>query len=355
MKFVDQAIVDVVAGNGGAGAVSFRREPYVPLGGPDGGDGGKGGDVIFQGDENVITLYDIRYQRILRAENGQNGMGSKMYGRGGEDAIIKIPLGTFVYDHETSELIADITQHNQKVVVAHGGIGGRGNTKFKTSVNKAPHYAQDGLPGERRKVRLELKLMADVGIIGFPSVGKSTLISIISNAKPKIAEYPFTTLVPNLGMVEGNDFIPFVVADIPGLIEGAHEGAGLGHRFLRHVERSRFFIHLVEINPARVSPVEDIKAINRELELFNPELAKREQIIVLNKIDSYTEEQEELRKELREFAGDRPYFEISGITRNGVKELMNYVAQRVIEYRKLEKEQRESASRSDDDPALRQD
>ena len=338
MKFVDQAIVDVIAGNGGAGAVSFRREPFIPLGGPDGGDGGKGGDVIFEGDENVITLYDIRYQRTLKAENGQKGMGSNMYGRGGESLTVKIPLGTFVFDHETSELIADITKHRQKVIVAHGGIGGRGNAKFKTSVNKAPHYAQEGLPGERRKVRLELKLMADVGIIGFPSVGKSTLISVISNARLKIAEYPFTTLVPNLGMVEGKDFIPFVVADIPGLIEGAHEGAGLGHRFLRHVERSRFLIHLVEINPARKSPVDDIKTINRELELFDPELAKREQIIVLNKIDSYGEEEEKLRDELREFSKDMPYFEISGITRNGVKELMDFVGQKVIEYRNRDKE-----------------
>ena len=341
MKFVDQAIVDIIAGNGGAGAVSFRREPFIPLGGPDGGDGGKGGDVIFEGDENVITLYDIRYQRTIKAENGQKGMGSIMYGRGGENTIVKIPLGTFVFDHETSELIADITQHRQKVIIAKGGIGGRGNAKFKTSVNKAPHYAQEGLPGERKKVRLELKLMADVGIIGFPSVGKSTLISVISNARPKIAEYPFTTLVPNLGMVEGKDFIPYVVADIPGLIEGAHEGAGLGHRFLRHVERSRFLIHLVEINPARKSPVEDIKTINRELELFNPELAKREQIIVLNKIDSYGVEEEKLRKELREFVKDMPYFEISGITRNGVKELMDFVAQKVIEYRNREKEEKQ--------------
>lgn len=339
MKFVDQATVEVSAGNGGAGAVSFRREKFIPLGGPDGGDGGKGGDIVFRGDENITTLYDIRYRHKIKAENGQNGMGANMYGRSGNDEIIKVPVGTLIYDNETSELLADITEHGQSEIICRGGIGGRGNAKFKTSVNKAPRYAQDGIPGESRVVRLELKLIADVGIIGFPSVGKSTLISIISNARPKIADYPFTTLVPNLGVVDAGDFLTYVVADIPGLIEGAHTGAGLGHRFLRHVERSRFLIHLVEINPARRSPVDDIEKINRELELFDENLAKREQVFVLNKIDSYTEEQEKLRSELREYVGKRPYFEISGITRTGVKELMNFVSARVAGYRKKDQEQ----------------
>jgi len=339
MKFVDQATVEVSAGNGGAGAVSFRREKFIPLGGPDGGDGGKGGDIVFRGDENITTLYDIRYRHKIKAENGQNGMGANMYGRSGNDEIIKVPVGTLIYDNETSELLADITEHGQSEIICRGGIGGRGNAKFKTSVNKAPRYAQDGIPGESRVVRLELKLIADVGIIGFPSVGKSTLISIISNARPKIADYPFTTLVPNLGVVDAGDFLTYVVADIPGLIEGAHTGAGLGHRFLRHVERSRFLIHLVEINPARRSPVDDIEKINRELELFDENLAKREQVFVLNKIDSYTEEQEKLRSELREYVGERPYFEISGITRTGVKELMNFVSARVAGYRKKDQEQ----------------
>ena len=338
MKFVDQAIVEVSAGNGGAGAVSFRREKYIPLGGPDGGDGGKGGDIVFRGDENITTLYDIRYRHKIKAENGQNGMGANMYGRAGNDEIIKVPVGTLIYDNGTSELLADITTHNQSEIICRGGIGGRGNAKFKTSVNKAPRYAQDGIPGESRIVRLELKLIADVGIIGFPSVGKSTLISIISNARPKIADYPFTTLIPNLGVVDAGDFFTYVVADIPGLIEGAHTGAGLGHRFLRHVERSRFLIHLVEINPARKSPVDDIEKINRELELFDENLAKREQIFVLNKIDSYTEEQEELRRQLREYVGERPYFEISGITHSGVRELMNFVSAKVAEYRKNDQE-----------------
>jgi GTPase len=337
MKFVDQAIITVTGGNGGAGAVSFRREKYVPLGGPDGGDGGKGGDVIFEGDENITTLYDVRYQKNIKAEHGANGMGSNMYGRGGRNEVVKIPVGTLVYDHSTGELIADVTKHRQKVVVASGGIGGRGNVKFKTSVNKAPRYAQSGIAGDSKIIRLELKLMADVGIIGFPSVGKSTLISVISNAKPKIAEYHFTTLTPNLGMVEGADFVPYVVADIPGLIEGAHEGLGLGLQFLRHVERSRFLIHLVEINSARISPVDDIIKINRELELFNAELAKRDQIYVLNKTDIYGPEQDEMRADLKKFVGDRPYFEISGITREGVKDLMSFVGRTVYEYRLKEK------------------
>jgi GTPase len=347
MKFVDQAVITVTGGNGGAGAVSFRREKFVPLGGPDGGDGGKGGDVVFEGDNNVSTLYDVRYQKHIKAENGVNGMGSNMYGRGGSDEIVKIPVGTLVYDNETGELIADITRHGQKMTVAAGGLGGRGNVKFRSSVNKAPRYAQSGLEGEKRTVRLELKLMADVGIIGYPSVGKSTLISVVSNARPKIAEYHFTTLTPNLGMVEGADLVPYVIADIPGLIEGAHTGAGLGHQFLRHVERSRLLIHLVEINPGRVSPVEDIITINRELELFNPELAKREQIYVLNKTDIYGAEQDELREQLKEFVAGSPYFEISGITREGVKELISFVGMKVAEYKAKEKaDQSEESSES---------
>ncbi|MGI6393142.1 MAG: GTPase ObgE [bacterium] len=333
MKFVDQAVISVLGGNGGAGAVSFRREKFIPLGGPDGGDGGKGGDVLLEGSNSVTTLYDIRYQKKIKAENGQNGMGSKMYGKGGENKIIKVPVGTLVFDNSTGELIADITAHEQKVVVAAGGIGGRGNTKFKSSVNRAPRYAQPGIAGEKKAIRLELKLMADVGIIGFPSVGKSTLISIISNAKPKIADYHFTTLTPNLGMVEGPDFIPFVVADIPGLIEGAHKGAGLGHQFLRHVERSRFLLHVVEINPARKSPVDDIAKINRELKLFNPELAQKEQIYVLNKIDIYDSKHDELRNELKEHLKEFPLFEISSATKEGVKELMAFVKKRVAVYR----------------------
>jgi GTPase len=336
VKFVDQAVIEIVGGNGGAGAVSFRREKYVPLGGPDGGDGGKGGDVVFVGDNNISTLYDVRYQKTIKAESGSKGMGANKYGKSGKDAVIKIPVGTLIYDMETGELIADIVRKKQRFVAAEGGKGGRGNAKFKSSVNKAPRYSQDGIPGESRKVRLELKLLADVGIIGFPSVGKSTFISVVSNAKPKIAEYHFTTLVPNLGMVEGSDFIPYVIADIPGLIEGAHEGQGLGHRFLRHVERSKFLVHMVEINPARKSPVDDIETINRELRLFNKDLSEKEQIIVLNKTDIYSDEHSKLIEELKDYAGDKPFFEISGITREGVRELLSFIGKKVIELRESE-------------------
>ncbi len=336
MKFVDQAVIEIIAGDGGSGAVSFRREKYVPLGGPDGGDGGKGGDIVFIGDNNVSTLYDVRYQKKIKAENGHDGMGAKKYGKQGKNAVIRVPVGTMIYDNDTGDLIADIVKKKQRVVAAKGGIGGRGNVKFKTSVNKAPRYAQDGIPGERKNIRLELKLLADVGIIGFPSVGKSTFISVVSNSRPKIADYHFTTLTPNLGMVEGPDFIPYVIADIPGLIEGAHKGQGLGDRFLRHVERSRFLVHMVEINPARKSPVEDIKIINRELELFNKDLASKEQIIVLTKTDIYAGEDKRLRDELRDYTEKNTYFEISSITKEGIKELLSLIGEKVIEYRKKE-------------------
>lgn len=335
MKFVDEAVIKVKAGHGGPGCVSFRREKYIPLGGPDGGDGGRGGSIIFIGDEGVNTLYDVRFKREITAENGGNGESSNCYGRGGEDVLLKVPVGTLIYNNDTGQLLVDIVSHGQKFVAAQGGMGGRGNAKFKNSVQKAPRYAQDGMPGEERTIRFELKLIADVGIIGFPSVGKSTLISVVSNARPKIAEYHFTTLVPNLGMVENFNFIPYVIADIPGLIEGAHEGAGLGHQFLRHVERTKFLIHIVEINAARKSPVNDIEILNRELALFSNELAQKEQIFVLNKIDIYSEAEEQLRDELREYLKGKTYFEISGVTRTGVSQLMSFVGKRVTEYKNI--------------------
>ena len=329
MKFIDRAVIVMKGGNGGAGAVSFRREKYVPLGGPDGGDGGRGGSIFLMGNEGLGTLYDIRYRQTIAAEKGRPGSGQKKYGRKGSDEIIYVPAGTLVYDDETGELVADITDHNQKIMIAEGGIGGRGNAKFKTSTNKAPHFAQDGLPGNIRRIRLELKLLADVGIIGYPSVGKSTLISKISNARPKIAEYHFTTLIPNLGLVESHAFSSFIVADIPGLIEGAHEGQGLGHRFLRHVERSRILLHIVEITPGRTSPLDDIDAINRELHLFNEELSTRDQIIVLNKIDTLNDADDEIRAQLQESVAHLPYFEISSVTGEGIDTLVHFVAEHV--------------------------
>ncbi len=333
MKFVDQALIKVEGGKGGDGLVSFRREKYMPMGGPDGGDGGRGGSVILKAVEGMSTLYDVRYKKHVKGLSGQKGQGNDKFGRKGKDMTLNVPVGTLVYDNSTGELLADLVEHGQNVVVAHGGDGGKGNAKYRTSVRKAPNFAQDGFPGELRTIRLELKLIADVGILGFPSVGKSTLISVVSNARPKIAEYHFTTLVPNLGMVENENFIPYVIADIPGIIEGASEGAGLGHRFLRHVERTKFLIHMVSIAPDRVSPVEDIKALNRELGLFSSELAGREQIYVLNKVDSYyTDEDEEKIADLREFLGDKPLFEISAVARQGVAELMKFVGKKVIEY-----------------------
>ena len=338
MKFIDNAKLTVKAGHGGKGCVSFRREKYVPRGGPDGGDGGRGGSVIFEGDEGKTTLYDVRYKTKIEAENGEDGKGANKYGRGGKDIVIKIPVGTLIYDNNSGELLADITKHKQRAIVAKGGKGGRGNTKFKSSTNRIPRYAQPGEEGEKREIRLELKLIADIGIIGFPSVGKSTFISVISNAKPAIAEYHFTTLIPNLGMVENSDLIPYVVADIPGIIEGAHKGLGLGHRFLRHVERTKFLLHIVEITPERNSPVEDIKILNKELELFSKELANKEQIYALNKIDIYTKEQEEQITKLEEFLKDKTFFKISAKTQKNIKALTNFMGEKIIKTRKEENE-----------------
>lgn len=336
MKFVDEASVKVRAGNGGKGAVSFLREKYMPLGGPDGGDGGKGGDVIIEADENVGTLYDVRFKREITAEHGASGMGKNCFGRSGKDTLIRVPVGTIVYEEGVEEPLGDLVGHGQRVIVARGGRGGQGNARFKSSRRQAPKFAQPGEEGEERRVRLSLKLLADVGIVGFPSVGKSTLISVISNARPKIAEYHFTTLVPNLGIVEYDAIFSYVVADIPGIIEGAHTGAGLGHRFLRHVERTKFLLHLCEITPARRSPVEDIETLNRELALFSDDLAAKEQIYVLNKCDLYGAEEEAARQELRSFLKGRPYFEISGVTRAGLDELMRFVGEQVVRRRRAE-------------------
>ncbi len=335
LKFIDEAQVTVRAGNGGKGAVSFLREKYMPLGGPDGGDGGKGGDVVIEADENVGTLYDVRFKREITAENGASGMGKNCFGRSGKDTLIRVPVGTIVYEEGREDPLGDLVRHGQRVIVARGGRGGQGNARFKTARRQAPKFAQPGEEGEERRVRLSLKLLADVGIVGFPSVGKSTLISVISNARPKIAEYHFTTLVPNLGIVEHDATCTYVVADIPGIIEGAHTGVGLGHRFLRHVERTKFLLHLFEITPARRSPIEDIETLNRELALFSGDLAAKEQIYVLNKSDLYGADEERTRRELRTFLKGRPYFEISGVTRKGLKELMRFVGERVGEYRRI--------------------
>ncbi len=330
MKFVDRAKVKVVAGHGGAGAVSFWREPFNPRGGPDGGDGGDGGNIIFRGDEGKSTLYDVRYKKTIKADDGKSGSGNNCYGRNGEDFIIIIPAGTVIKDAQTEELLADIVEHGQEYIAAHGGKGGRGNAKMKSSRNRAPKHAQPGLSGESREIMLELKLLADIGIIGFPSVGKSTFISVVSNAKPKVAEYPFTTLVPNLGMIEGKDFNPLVIADLPGLIEGAHTGQGLGHRFLKHAERTKILLHMVEISSYRESPVEDIVTLNNELRQYSSVLAGKEQITVLNKTDIYqSKEDSEKIEALRKFLGEKPLFEISAVTGNGVEKLLSFLKNKI--------------------------
>ncbi|TCS78761.1 GTPase ObgE [Tepidibacillus fermentans] len=320
--FVDKVKVYVKGGDGGNGQKAFRREKYVPLGGPAGGDGGKGGDVILEVDEGLRTLLDFRYQKHFKASRGENGRNKGQHGANAEDMIVKVPPGTVVIDDDTGEVLADLTHHGQQVVVAKGGRGGRGNMRFATAANPAPDIAEKGEPGEERYLVLELKVMADVGLAGFPSVGKSTLLSVVSKAKPKIAAYHFTTLSPNLGVVEVGDGRSFVLADLPGLIEGAHLGAGLGHQFLRHIERTRIILHVVDMAGSEGrDPYEDWVKINHELEQYNLRLLERPQLIVANKMD--LPEAKENLKAFREKIGDKyPIYPISAITGEGIKELL---------------------------------
>jgi GTP-binding protein len=292
MKFVDEAIINVKAGDGGNGCISFRREKFIPFGGPDGGDGGSGGSVWLVADEGLNTLIDFRHQRSFKAERGQNGMGSQMYGKGGEDTYIRVPVGTVVINVDTDETIGDLTVNGQRLLVAQGGKGGLGNIHFKSSVNRAPRKSTPGTPGDLRELKLELKLLADVGLLGFPNAGKSTFIRAVSAATPRVADYPFTTLHPNLGVVSLGTDQSFVIADIPGLIEGAADGAGLGIQFLRHVSRTRLLLHVVDIAPIDGSdPVEQVRAIEQELEKFDPELLERPRWLVMNKADVLPEDE----------------------------------------------------------------
>ena len=328
MHFVDEVLVKVIAGNGGDGASAWRREKFMPLGGPAGGDGGKGGDVIFEAHERYTTLLDLRYRRILKAQVGENGRGKDMYGKGGEDLVIPVPPGTQVYDAETGELIADLEQHGTRVVIAKGGRGGRGNIHFVTSVNQSPNRAEKGDPGEQRELRLELKLLADVGLLGYPNVGKSTFISAVSRARPKIADYPFTTLVPNLGVVSLGDDRNFVIADIPGIIEGAAQGQGLGLQFLRHVERTRVLFHIITWDPAPDRElVKDFDALMKELAAFDPELAKRPMVVGIGKMDlEETRERAEAAKSELESRGIE-VFTFSAATHEGVDAALNRLEQ----------------------------
>lgn len=333
MKFVDQVLIEVRSGDGGRGCVSFRREKFVAKGGPNGGDGGWGGDIVFQVDSNLSTLLDFRYQRHYRAPNGAPGMGKDMHGKNGEDMVLRVPPGTLVFDDESGEQLLDLTEPGTRVIFLKGGQGGRGNARFMTSTNRAPRHAQPGMPGEVRQLRLELKLLADVGLIGLPNVGKSTLISVISAAKPKIADYPFTTLVPNLGVVDLGERT-MVVADIPGLIAGASEGSGLGTRFLRHVERTDLFLHLVDLSVLQKGdPRENFRQINAELAGYDQSLASKPQLVVLTKID-IPEVREQATELAREFiAMGHEVFQISAVTGEGVKELVRAAAMRLKGWR----------------------
>lgn len=324
MKFVDEASIHVEAGDGGNGCMSFRREKYIPKGGPDGGDGGDGGDVYFIADENLNTLIDFRFEKLYRAERGQNGQGSDCTGKRGKDITVKVPVGTRITDKYTGEVVGDLTQHGQKILVAKGGFHGLGNVRFKSSVNRAPRQKTNGTPGEKRELLLELMLLADVGMLGLPNAGKSTFIRAVSAAKPKVADYPFTTLVPSLGVVRMDNEQSFVVADIPGLIEGASEGAGLGHRFLKHLERCRVLVHLIDIAPIDESdPVENARVILQELAQYSEKLANKPRWLVFNKSDVLGQEASEQRaKEIVESLGwHDKYYVISAANREGIKPL----------------------------------
>jgi GTP-binding protein len=329
--FVDEASIIVQGGDGGNGCSSFRREKYVPRGGPDGGDGGPGGSVILVATANAATLLAFRYRPRLRADRGRHGQGSDKTGRSGADLVVEVPVGTVVVDGDGLRRLADFTEQGQRFVAAHGGDGGRGNVRFRSATRRAPTYCEPGRPGEERELRLELKLLADVGLLGFPNAGKSTLISRISAARPKIADYPFTTLEPSLGVVDRGDFRSFVVADIPGLIEGAHHGAGLGLRFLRHVERCRLLLHLVDSTDVSRDPVEGIEALNHELESYRPELAQRPQIIVLTKADTVQDRDRAEAVERYAAEHDRACLTISSVTGEGLQQLIHRVGSRLDE------------------------
>lgn len=339
MKFVDEAKISVYAGNGGNGCLSFRREKYIPRGGPDGGDGGDGGSIYIEGDDDLNTLIDYRYQPKYRAKNGESGKGKNCTGGKGDDLVLKVPVGTSIHDIETEELLGDITADGQQLLVAQGGFHGLGNTRFKSSVNRAPRQTSPGSDGEHREIKLELKVLADVGLLGLPNAGKSTFIRAVSSARPKVAGYPFTTLVPNLGVVKVQEHRSFVVADIPGLIGGASEGAGLGIRFLKHLTRCRILLHLVDMAPLDGSdPVESMRSITEELEKFSPTLAGREIWLVLNKIDMLPEDEVESRcQNLIDALGWKGrVFSMAAISQQGTQLIAQHLMERLEEIKAAE-------------------
>ena len=349
MKFVDEAVIKIEAGDGGNGCVSFRREKYIPKGGPDGGDGGDGGDVYLRADSGLNTLVDFRHQRHHRAERGQNGMGRQMTGRKGQPQSIRVPVGTRAYDADTEEFIGEVMSHEQELLVARGGVHGLGNIHFKSSTNRAPRQSTQGTPGERRTLRLELVLLADIGLLGLPNAGKSSLISAISSARPKVADYPFTTLHPNLGVVRAGEGRSFVVADIPGLIEGAAEGAGLGVRFLKHLTRTRLLLHLVDMAPLDgLAPADAVRNILSELEKFGEDLVGRERWLVLTKSDLLADDEFAARREalVDELAWSGPVYAVSSVARRGLDGLVQALAGRLDQ---LTAERQDAAVVADDD------
>lgn len=337
MKFVDEAVIEIHAGKGGDGCLGFRREKYIEYGGPDGGDGGSGGSVYFEADANINTLIDFRYERVFRAQTGEAGKGRQCAGKSSDDVTLRVPVGTTVIDIDTDEVLADLTKDGERVMLAQGGRGGLGNMHFKSSTNRAPRKTTKGTPGESRSLRLELKVLADVGLLGMPNAGKSTLIRSVSAAKPKVADYPFTTLVPNLGVVKADRYRSFVMADIPGLIEGAAEGAGLGIRFLKHLARTRLLLHVIDVAPVDGSdPVESADAIVGELEKFSTALSEQERWLVLNKLDLVLEEErDEICDDILDRLGwDGPVFQISAATGEGCQDLV-FALMNAIEERRL--------------------
>ena len=334
MKFIDEAKIEVIAGDGGNGVASFCREKFRPFGGPDGGDGGKGGSIWAVADRNINTLVDYRFSKLHKARDGENGRGADCYGKGADDIMLRMPVGTLIMDHNDGEIVADLTEHGQVALLARGGEGGWGNIHFKSSTNRAPRQKTEGKEGERRDLRLELKVLADVGLLGMPNAGKSTFITAVSNARPKIADYPFTTLHPNLGVVRVSHEKSFVIADIPGLIEGAAEGAGLGIQFLRHLQRTRLLLHIVDFAPFdNVDPVKEAKAIVKELKKYDESLFEKPRWLVLNKLDMVPEAERNKRVKdfVKRFGWKGPVFEISALTREGCEDLVieiyNYLAQ----------------------------
>lgn len=356
MKFVDETVIDVAAGDGGSGCASFRREKFIPFGGPDGGDGGRGGHVWVKADANLNTLVDFRYARRFAARNGESGRGSDQFGAAGEDIELRMPVGTIISDAETGEVILELLQDGERVMLAKGGDGGFGNLRYKTSTNRAPRQKTPGWPGESKTVKLELKLLADVGLLGMPNAGKSTLIAAISNARPKIADYPFTTLYPNLGVVRVGPEKSFVVADVPGLIEGAADGAGLGHQFLRHLQRTRVLLHLVDMAPfdEAVDPVQQIKAIAEELRRYDETLYQKPRWLVLNKMDMVPAEEREKRVKdlLKRLKWKGQVHEISALTREGCEPLIHAIYQHISSIKQTEQEPKEVDVRFSDEAPL---